>query len=332
MCGARVSGINDISLTGLQRMVVYPIVVRHMMSRIMTDPVERRFGPLLFLPGPNRGKYPFCHSVYVEGERRVLLDPASDRVRLEALRDGPGVDEVWLSHYHEDHLTNLDLFDDRPFRISTTDAAALADLDSFNDAYGITEPTLRREWSVILETMFNFRPRRCAHPFEDGEIVDLGGVTAEIIATPGHTAGHCAFFFREPAVLFLGDYDLTPFGPWYGDASSDIEATVASVRRLQGVEARVWIGAHEHGVFDTDPGPAWDDYLAVIDQREQQLLALLQEPRTLDGIVQAHIVYGKPREPRSFYDWAEAATMKKHLTRLEATGAVRREEERWVRV
>lgn len=298
----------------------------------MSDPVERRFGPVLFLPGPNRGRYPFCHSLYIEGDQRVLLDPASDRTRLERLRDGPGVDEVWLSHYHEDHFTNLDLFEERPFRISAEDASALVDLERFHDAYGIQEPELRQEWGVLLESMFNFRPRVCQRTFTPGEVVDLGGVTAEVIATPGHTAGHCAFFFREPGVLFLGDYDLTPFGPWYGDDCSDMEATVASVKRLQGIEARVWIAAHERGLFEANPGPAWDAYLAVMDQREQRLLELLAEPRTLDEIVQARIVYQKPREPRAFYDWAEAATMKKHLTRLEEAGAVRHEGSRWERV
>lgn len=301
----------------------------------MHDPVERRFGPILFLPGPNHGKYPFCHSLYVEGDKRVLIDPASDRVRLEALKASPGVDEVWLSHYHEDHFTNLDLFEERPFRISAVDAPNLADLESFHEAYGIRESTLRQEWSYLLETMFNFRPRTCAHPFVDGEVVDLGGVTAEVIATPGHTAGHCAFYFREPGqelgLLFLGDYDLTSFGPWYGDDCSDIAETIASVQRLRSLPARVWVAAHEQGVFEVDPGPTWDAYLAVIDRREQALSELLAEPRTLTDVVEARIVYGKPREPKSFFDWAEAATMKKHLARLEVSGDICRDGDHWVR-
>jgi len=270
----------------------------------MNDPIERRFGPILFLPGPNRGKYPFCHSLYVEGRKRVLIDPASDRVRLEALKGSPGVDEVWLSHYHEDHFTNLDLFDDRPFRISAADAPALGDMDSFHEYYGIREPGLKREWSLLLETMFNFRPRTCPHPFDDGEVVDLGGVTAEIIATPGHTIGHCAFHFKEPGqdsgVLFLGDYDLTSFGPWYGDDRSDIDATIASVRRLQDVQARVWVAAHEQGVFEVDPGPAWNTYLAVIDRRERLLMDLLVMPHTVADVVERASCMASPGSRGAF--------------------------------
>ena len=35
----------------------------------------QQFGPVWFIPGENHGKYPFCHSVYVEGAG-VLIDPA----------------------------------------------------------------------------------------------------------------------------------------------------------------------------------------------------------------------------------------------------------------
>ena len=51
---------------------------------------ETHFGPVLFIPGENNGKYPNCHSIYIEGDK-VLIDPASDRERLVQLRKDPGV-------------------------------------------------------------------------------------------------------------------------------------------------------------------------------------------------------------------------------------------------
>ena len=75
--------------------------------------MEVQIGPITFIPGENSGKYPYCHSLYIDAEKKVLIDPASDRKRLMELRDAPGVDAVWLTHYHEDHFMHLDLFDDR---------------------------------------------------------------------------------------------------------------------------------------------------------------------------------------------------------------------------
>jgi len=290
----------------------------------------RRFGPVQFVPGPRRGKYPYCHSLYVEGDRRVLIDPGSDRARIQELATDPGIDEVWLFHYHEDHLMHLDLFEDRELRISSLDAPPLGSTEAFLDAYGMQEAGIRQLFEILLVQQFNFRPRPSVRTFAGDEVIDLGGVSVEVLATPGHTAGHCAFFFREPEVLFLGDYDLTAFGPWYGDVGSDIDATVASVQRLREVPARVWVSCHETGLFESDPGPLWDEFLAVIASRDERLLHLLREPKTMSDIVEARIVYRIPREPRVFFDFGERALMGKHLERLIAQGLVVRDGEAFV--
>ena len=291
---------------------------------------ERRFGPVRFLPGPNRGKYPHCHSVYVEGAG-LLIDPGSDRGRLRRLRAEEGVREVWLSHWHEDHIAHLDLFDDLPLRMSRQDAPMLADMDAFLDAYGMERPDFRRHWRALLESEFHFRPRAPAGFLEGGEVLRRGPVTIEVLHTPGHTPGHLAFLFREPAVLFMGDYDLTAFGPWYGDRDASVELTEASVARLRRVPAKIRLTGHEQGVFERDPGELWDAYLGVIYTRERRLLEFLEAPRTLEEIVAAWIVYGRPREPAAYYAFGEEAIMGKHLRRLMSDGRVARCGDRYVR-
>ena len=275
---------------------------------------EKHFGPVWFIPGENHGKYPYCHSIYIEGAG-VLIDPSSDRKRLIDLRDNPGVKSVWLSHWHEDHFMHLDLFDDLPLCISEADAPPLSDLEILMDAYGMDEDT-RNHWRPIFENQFHFRPRKASRFLKGGEVIDLGTLRVEVISTPGHTPGHVAFFFKEPEVLFMGDYDLTKFGPWYGDVDSSIEETITSVERLRNIPAKVQITSHETGVFEQEPGEIWDQYLDVINEREEKLLKLLEGPHTLEDIVEAWIVYRRPREPRTFFEFGERALMKKHLEKL----------------
>ena len=153
----------------------------------------------------------------------------------------------------------------------------------------------------------------------------------DILHTPGHTPGHLCFFFHEPGVLFLADYDLTAFGPWYGDRHSSIAATKASVRRLRQLPARVWLTCHGTGVFNAAPPQLWDGYLDVIRRRRDALLALLAEPRSMEEIVAAWIVYRRPREPLAFYRHAEQSLMGKHLDELIAEGLVVLEEGRYRR-
>jgi hydroxyacylglutathione hydrolase len=282
---------------------------------------EIDFGPVRFIPGPNRGKAPHCHSVYIKGDR-ILIDPAGDRERLVRLRREEGVREVWLSHWHEDHFMHLDLFDDLPLRMHSADAAPLSGLDAFLYAYGMDDPCLGQAFGQLLTEMFHYRVRRPRTDLVDGMTLALSAVTVDVIHTPGHSAGHLCFYFREPGVLFLGDYDLTPFGPWYGGRDSSIAQTVASIERLRRIKAQVWLTCHETGVFTDPPGALWDDYLAVIDRREAELARLLSTPRRLEEIVDRWIVYRKAREPIDFYHFAEAAIIKMHLERMQQAGLV----------
>lgn len=64
-----------------------------------------QFGRIRFIRGDNGGKYPFNHSVYLEGKDvRVIIDPSCSLQKLTDLKQKDGVDQVWLSHWHEDHM------------------------------------------------------------------------------------------------------------------------------------------------------------------------------------------------------------------------------------
>jgi glyoxylase-like metal-dependent hydrolase (beta-lactamase superfamily II) len=217
---------------------------------------------------------------------------------------------------------HLDLFEDLPLAVPFIEKAPLADLDVFLEWYGIDNVEYRDSWRKILSEQFNYRPRVPEKTFQGGEVLYIDSLTVEVIPCPGHTPGHLAFFFKEPAVLFMGDYDLGKFGPWYGDRGSSIEDTIASLAKLRQIPARTWITGHETGLFETDPGEAWDRYLNIIEEREQKLLAYLIEPRTLDEIVSQWIIYQKPREPTAFFEFGERSLIGKHLERLLSKGRI----------
>jgi hydroxyacylglutathione hydrolase len=40
----------------------------------------------------------------------------------------------------------------------------------------------------------------------DGMVLDIAGVSLEVLHTPGHTPGHCCFLHHEEGVLFAGDH------------------------------------------------------------------------------------------------------------------------------
>ncbi|NPU84093.1 MAG: MBL fold metallo-hydrolase [Syntrophaceae bacterium] len=290
---------------------------------------QKRFGSVQFIPGKNGGKYPYCNSLFVE-EAGIIIDPSSNRKILQDLRDRDKVNAVWLSHFHEDHFGKIDVFDGMPIWISERDAPPMAGISVFLDWYGIDGIEEREYWQRFMEEHFHYRPLKPSRFFQDGEVINLESEQVEVIPTPGHTPGNLSFFFRNSKVLFLGDYDLTSFGPWYGDRYSSIEKTLESIRLLREIPADVWLTSHETGVFTSSPGPLWSRYEEVIFERERKILALLKNRRTLQEIVSAWICYGKPRAPKAFFDFAEGALIRKHLEYLLKRGLIRRKGEHYI--
>lgn len=292
-----------------------------------------QFRRIRFLGGDNDGKYPFSHSLYLEGKDiRVIIDPACSGQKLSDLRNKSGVDQVWLSHWHEDHIRYLNLFDDCAVRISERDFPPLTDIEIFMDWYGIKEDSLRQVWKYVMQENFNYKPQKEAFFIQDDENIDLGSLAAQVIATPGHTPGHLAFFFPDEEVLFLGDYDLTSFGPWYGDVYSSIEQTIQSIRKLKNIPARRWVTSHNTGLFENNPGRLWDDYENVIYQREDKILNFLKEPKTMEQILSAWLIYGKPREPKEFFEFNERALIGKHIQYLEQRSKIALDKNRYVKI
>jgi hypothetical protein len=119
--------------------------------------------------------------------------------------------------------------------------------------------------------------------------------------------------------------DLTPFGPWYGDAASDLEAFIATLNDLRPFAARTYLTAHEQGIFtaaEFQRGLAAFEH--SIAQREARLLEALATPQTLPGLVARRLIYGKVKEPQFVYDHMEGQMVAKHLDRLQRQGRITR--------
>lgn len=64
------------------------------------------------------------------------------------------MNEVWLSHWHEDHLAYLDLFEGLPLRQMAVEAEPLSGIEAFLDWYGIGREEYRDYWRRTLPADF----------------------------------------------------------------------------------------------------------------------------------------------------------------------------------
>ena len=285
---------------------------------------DRDIGCVRVLFGARRGKYPHGNSLLVRGaDATAVIDPSLALVPRRGKL--PGVDLVLNSHCHEDHIAGNHLFPAVPWHLHEADHPGLGSLDGMMAIYGYAEPwdsVFRR----IVVDQFHYMARPDAIPFRDGDVFELGGdVRIRVVHAPGHTRGH-SFFWIEPAdVLYLGDVDLSSFGPYYGDAWSCLEDFERTLAELPGLSPRHWATFHHVGVLDDRPSFAarLARFAAVIEDREQRLLAFLaKEPRTLADVVRTRFVY-RPGDAISYADPVEARSMSQHIERLVAADRVR---------
>jgi len=282
-------------------------------------PVEVR-GPVHLVPGENQGRFPRCHAVLIQGRETVLIDPGCGPGALGRLGDRAGL--VLCSHTHPDHTAQAHLCTAGEMWVPAKALATAGRMDRLGPRFG--GPALAGHWQSFVTRAMNFKEYRPTGSFSPGQEIGLGGLTLVCLPTPGHTADHYCFHLPELKLVIAADLDLTPFGPWYGHAESDLGRLRASISALAGLGAEVLVSGHQPPVTGDIPGrlAAWE---AKIDQREHQLLAFLDQPRTMEEIVDAALIYrAHQRIPELLRYW-EGQMQDRHLSELMAAGKVRQE-------
>jgi glyoxylase-like metal-dependent hydrolase (beta-lactamase superfamily II) len=276
-------------------------------------------GHTTVLFGDRNGKYPEGNSLLIEGTREtVLIDPslavAEGRITL------PRVDRVLNSHCHEDHVAGNGRFPEVPWHLHEADLPGIRSVDGLMAIYGFDGPAAA-PWRQTVLDQFHYTSRPDPSAFRDG---DLCGVRVRVIHAPGHTRGHSFFHVEPDDVLYLGDVDLSSFGPYYGDAWSSLEDFERTLAMARGLQARWYATFHHIGVLDGRDAylARLDRFAAVIADRERRLLAYLAAPRTLDDVVAHRFVY-RPDDAVSYAAPVERRSMEQHVVRLVGAGVVR---------
>ena len=160
--------------------------------------------------------------VLVRGNEAAVVDTgvggSADQIGAVLDDAGPGwagVRHVVLTHKHPDHAGSVGDVADRA--AGATLYAGGPDLDAID------------------------APRRLRAVADGDEVFGL-----QIVATPGHTAGHVAVFDADTAVLVAGDAlnnsdGLTGSNPQF---TEDEAAAAASVRKLADLQPRVILVGH----------------------------------------------------------------------------------------
>ena len=152
----------------------------------------------------------------VEGRRAALIDTGLRRDRpalLTALQArGFGADEieaVYLTHGHCDHAGNAAYFAERGAKVyAHRREAPYLGLPRRTYAGNFAQ-SLRRPVSSLAfsigEILYPVERRTPDILLEEGDLIDAPGGALRVVACPGHSPGHIAFYRARDAALFSGD-------------------------------------------------------------------------------------------------------------------------------
>ena len=205
-----------------------------------------------------------CNIFHVRGrDRDLIVDTgvgvASVRSELADVLDRPAV--AVATHIHYDHVGGLHEFDERVMhRIEAPRMAPYREFGALRRAdFGADALELLATigYPIVDELLIDALPREGYDPadhrivsttvtreVEEGDRVDLGDRSFEVLHLPGHSPGNIGLFEEPTGVLFTGDaiYD----GPLIdGLPDSVVAAYLATMERLRRVPATIVHGGHD---------------------------------------------------------------------------------------
>ena len=137
-----------------------------------------------------------CTVLWCEASKRaVVIDPGGDLPDIERAIAAAGVvvDKIWLTHGHVDHVgsaadlkARLEVSIEGPHK---DDLVLLQHVAESARAFGISNAS-------------NVAPDRW---LEDGDQVQVGELTFEVLHCPGHSPGSVALFNAEQRLAIVGD-------------------------------------------------------------------------------------------------------------------------------
>jgi len=300
-----------------------------------------QFGKIQVIRGQNKGRFPFCNSLLITDRVKVIIDPGAGLVMMKKVKDEADIDLVINTHFHFDHIAYNYLFDQSKIYINDVESDCyrnrkrilqrLGMIDYYGDDWAegwfdrisrpdsvqsLYSPQNRHEWWLSTA--------RVDGTYRWGDIMDFGTTKMEVIGTPGHSAGFCCFHFPNEGAVYVGDMDLTSFGPWYFGADGDIEQFIVSSENIASLDAEIFITGHEAGVVSRDDfRTAIRKYIEIIDQRDQLILAAIDESVSLEYLHSMGLIYSKKFLADEWVCAWGMGALKKHLDRLVARGIIK---------
>jgi len=272
------------------------------------------FENIYYVEGERKGGYPYSNSLLL-GD--YLIDTGISSGYIRKLKRQFLINNIILSHWHEDHISGNRLFKETKFLCHSKDKHIIEDISKFFPYYDI-EPTTLPDFLELIEG-FRIKNTKIDRVIENGEIIETESLRIKVIHTPGHTAGHCCFFEMNSRIGFLADIDLTNFGPFYGGIDSSVIDFEESIDKLKSLDMEIAISGHK-GVFYGQKliRVELDKFKSKINEYDERILSYFSEknPINPEDLIKKNIIYKRYGPWEVFEINAEKIMIEKHFEKF----------------
>jgi glyoxylase-like metal-dependent hydrolase (beta-lactamase superfamily II) len=209
--------------------------------------VQKRADGVSLIHEPWVRPYYRCNLWHIQGrDRDVLVDTGSGvvslREQLPWLTDRPLL--AVASHTHFDHIAGHHQFAERLVHPAEADIlASPTRASTLADAYVGDDMFEAHPDCPLCYAEYQVKAAPATRLIDEGDVLDLGDRTLEVLHTPGHSPGGISLWEAKTQTLFSGDiiYD----GPLIEDAyHSNLNDYAASLERLRKLPVRTVHGGH----------------------------------------------------------------------------------------
>ena len=257
-----------------------------------------RFVTRITAPNPGMMTGPGTNTYIVGGEgERAVIDPGPDIAsHLDKILAFQPIRWILCTHTHLDH------------------SPAAAALKAATGAQVLGRPAPAGQDPT-------FKPD---FVLENGQRVDLKGISLRAIHTPGHASNHLCYLLEETKMLFTGDHVMQGSTVVINPPDGDMRAYLASLEKL--LEEDIAIIAPGHGYLVGAPHKEMRRLIAHRRAREAKVLAALARLRraSLDELLP--LVYDDV--PARVHRVA-ARSLTAHLDKLTIEGTVRTADDKY---